>query len=204
MKIGEIRPGSEVGSRGYRKSLMIWAECIDCGLTRWVACIGGEPASNRCHPCAAKLGKARGVNIAAYSSVHVTLTHVRGRAAEYTCECGKQAAEWAYTHDDPCPNEMVDDRGMKFSTDLDRYKPMCLRCHRLYDKSTITHCPHGHPYAGENLIMDAGKRKCRTCVYERNAKRRKENPLTPEQKARKLELQRIRRAKGKAANRDVA
>lgn len=34
-----------------------------------------------------------------------------------------------------------------------------------------THCPHGHPYAGDNLIVDSrGWRKCRACTIE--AKRR--------------------------------
>jgi hypothetical protein len=27
----------------------------------------------------------------------------------------------------------------------------------------ITHCPKGHQYSGENLIMDNGARKCRKC-----------------------------------------
>jgi len=31
-----------------------------------------------------------------------------------------------------------------------------------------THCPQGHPYSGENLFYDQGKRKCRTCVRQRN------------------------------------
>lgn len=51
------------------------------------------------------------------------------------------------------------------------------------------------PYAGENLLMDDGKRKCRTCVYARNRKR----PLTPEQKERKNALQRLRRRERNAA-----
>lgn len=30
-----------------------------------------------------------------------------------------------------------------------------------------THCPAGHPYAGENLVVNAdGKRRCRTCRRE--------------------------------------
>lgn len=57
--------------------------------------------------------------------------------------------------------------------------------------------PNGHPYEGSNLIIDNGKRKCRTCVYARNTRRRLSNPMTPAQKARKVELQRIRRAKAK-------
>jgi hypothetical protein len=26
-----------------------------------------------------------------------------------------------------------------------------------------THCPHNHPYSGDNLIIDNGYRRCRTC-----------------------------------------
>jgi hypothetical protein len=37
--------------------------------------------------------------------------------------------------------------------------------------SRKTHCPQGHPYSGDNLLMDQGKRKCRTCVYARNRAR---------------------------------
>ena len=32
-----------------------------------------------------------------------------------------------------------------------------------------THCPKGHPYAGDNLMLRKnGDRRCRTCVYEQN------------------------------------
>lgn len=27
----------------------------------------------------------------------------------------------------------------------------------------VTHCPHGHPYAGSNLYVNKGKRYCRVC-----------------------------------------
>lgn len=30
-----------------------------------------------------------------------------------------------------------------------------------------THCPKGHPYAGDNLIVRSGSRGCRTCVTDR-------------------------------------
>lgn len=36
--------------------------------------------------------------------------------------------------------------------------------------AAITHCPRGHAYEGENLIVSQGKRKCRECS---NARRRK-------------------------------
>lgn len=33
-----------------------------------------------------------------------------------------------------------------------------------------THCPEGHPYNGENLIVDnAGRRRCRTCKNRKSA-----------------------------------
>lgn len=35
-----------------------------------------------------------------------------------------------------------------------------------------THCPHGHPYAGENLIVtNRGERVCKACHYARVMKR---------------------------------
>lgn len=38
----------------------------------------------------------------------------------------------------------------------------------------ITHCPQGHEYAGSNVFLDGGKRKCRTCVNERQRRYRRE------------------------------
>lgn len=36
-----------------------------------------------------------------------------------------------------------------------------------------THCPSGHPYAGDNLHVDAkGHRKCRQCQYDHSVKAR--------------------------------
>lgn len=37
-----------------------------------------------------------------------------------------------------------------------------------------THCPQGHPYAGENLYLDVkGRRYCRTCRQFRDRNRKK-------------------------------
>lgn len=38
-----------------------------------------------------------------------------------------------------------------------------------------THCPHGHPYDGDNLVIEAsGHRKCRTCLRLRDRARHPE------------------------------
>ena len=127
-----------------------------------------------------------------YMGVHRKLIAEHGSARGYACtQCGDQAAEWAYNN--ASPHELTDKRGRKFSPKLDDYQPMCLGCHRRFDKAAITHCPQGHEYAGGNLMFDQGKRKCRTCVYAKNARRRKDRELTREQRDRINELQRIRR-----------
>jgi hypothetical protein len=39
-------------------------------------------------------------------------------------------------------------------------------------RERATHCPKGHPYAGENLYLSTrGKKKCRACHRERERKR---------------------------------
>jgi hypothetical protein len=53
-----------------------------------------------------------------------------------------------------------------------------------------THCPHGHPYSGDNLrICKDGKRACRACgrrsSSEHKARKRAENPPKPKPKPRK-------------------
>lgn len=134
-----------------------------------------------------------------YMSTHNRTRRVRGRANAYQCvECGQKAAEWALNLDSR--GLLTDELGRTYSLDIFDYRPMCHHCHRIYDKSRITHCPQGHPYSGDNLLMDAGKRKCKTCVYARNRRRKP----TAEQKKRRLELQRIRRAKARDAQRAAA
>lgn len=68
---------------------------------------------------------------AAYMTVHSRIRTARGWASEYSCvECGVQALDWAYTYD--CPNEIPSKSG-PYSVDIERYQPMCRRCHRRYD-----------------------------------------------------------------------
>ncbi len=40
-------------------------------------------------------------------------------------------------------------------------------------KALITHCPQGHPYAGHNLAIQEGRRRCRRCLHNRRKARRK-------------------------------
>jgi hypothetical protein len=53
------------------------------------------------------------------------------------------------------------------------------RASKLY----ITHCPHGHPYSGPNLIKDRNKRLCRVCrnaiQRARYARAKSEGKLSP-------------------------
>lgn len=66
-----------------------------------------------------------------WAGLHDRLKHRRGKANEYACvDCGGQAAEWSYDHDDP--NERPSDHG-PYSLDYDHYDPRCVRCHRRFD-----------------------------------------------------------------------
>jgi hypothetical protein len=128
-----------------------------------------------------------------YTSAHDRIRRLKGPASEQLCVCGERAQGWAYTHDDPCPWEQVSPEGLRFSHDPDRYVAMCALCHNRYDKPLITECPAGHKYTPANTIIDGGKRKCKTCVYKRN----RERELTPNQRARRIQRQRERRAENR-------
>jgi hypothetical protein len=59
---------------------------------------------------------------------------VRGRAQEHTCECGKPAEQWAYTHSGPA--ELTSEVGA-YSVDPSFYVPMCVPCHKRADLARI-------------------------------------------------------------------
>lgn len=73
------------------------------------------------------------------AAVHARLRRTFGPASDYTCGCGEPAVDWAYDHG--CPNERIEimtktggrQVSVPFSTDLDRYEPMCRTCHRRFD-----------------------------------------------------------------------
>jgi hypothetical protein len=65
-----------------------------------------------------------------YWSLRRRLVGERGPAADYRCaDCAAMAACWSYDGGDP--DERVDlVRGVRYSMDLDRYRPRCRFCHR--------------------------------------------------------------------------
>lgn len=88
----------------------------------------GEPGSP--HP--ADPGSWNLRELVGYSGAHGRVRRKRGSAKRFTCiQCGNQAEEWAYDHNDP--DEHQDDRGLAYSSNPDYYKPMCVPCHRAFD-----------------------------------------------------------------------
>jgi hypothetical protein len=70
-----------------------------------------------------------------YDGFHRRLRRTRGLASTFQCVgCSKQAAHWAYDHTDP--SEVKSSKG-PFSTDLDRYQPMCVPCHKRFDTNCV-------------------------------------------------------------------
>lgn len=100
------------------------SDSLTTGLTRSCGCLHRETGADRNRkdrPC--------------YESAHQRLRNARGPAAEYDCTlCGSPAREWAYDGRDP--DELTQQRGastMTYSTNLNRYNPMCAPCHRAHD-----------------------------------------------------------------------
>lgn len=68
---------------------------------------------------------------ASYNAVHLRLRHQRGNASAHPCEdCERSAAHWSYDLSDP--NEKAAPEG-PYSTDLSRYVPRCVSCHKIHD-----------------------------------------------------------------------
>lgn len=71
--------------------------------------------------------------VTTYHAAHMRLRAWRGRANEQTCNCGDQAADWAYQHNDP--DVLFDPRGYPYSLKYTEcYEPMCRSCHNLLDR----------------------------------------------------------------------
>jgi hypothetical protein len=104
--------------------------------------------------------------------------------------------------------------GCMYSMDPADYLTICQPCHRVMDLvEGRPYCSNGHTYTPENTGSATGNaRRCLTCHREQETVRRadpgvrarksaadrdyrRRNPMTAEQKERKLELQRVRRAR---------
>lgn len=79
------------------------------------------------------------------SGAHRRVYRARGKASEYNCtSCGSQAVDWAYDHLDPNEKSEVQDHGgrrsvlIPYSTDVNRYQPMCRKCHFAFDTERLT------------------------------------------------------------------
>ena len=68
---------------------------------------------------------------ASYGAVHLRLRAERGLPGDFVCDCGARAQHWAFMRDDR--PAMYSDGGRPYSTDLSRYKAMCVTCHRRMD-----------------------------------------------------------------------
>lgn len=68
----------------------------------------------------------------AYKNAHNAVRAKRGSASLHQCIwCWGDAAHWAYDHADL--NEQVDGR-RRYSLNVDHYRAMCARDHRVYDR----------------------------------------------------------------------
>lgn len=77
-----------------------------------------------------------------YWGAHDRVTAVRGAAKMHACaHCSNVAAEWAYDHADPNeklgPPSHVGGPPRAYSTDPDRYLPLCRSCHRYFDQQGV-------------------------------------------------------------------
>lgn len=149
------------------------ATCPDCQESRLIVASVTYDHERRCRPCSFARRSERPPQSATYSGIHAALKRVRGKASAYRCiKCANGAHEWALVATgDNLPRSQG---GQAFSLNLDDYAPMCRGCHRRHDKAGITHCPRGHAYEGHNVLIDAGKRKCRTCHNARSRRRGRE------------------------------
>jgi hypothetical protein len=67
-----------------------------------------------------------------YSTVHGWVRATRVKTSQHPCaDCGRPAQGRSYDHGDP--DEKIDERGRRYSLDLNRYTPRCSSCHAVFD-----------------------------------------------------------------------
>jgi hypothetical protein len=81
--------------------------------------------------------KRKRVETPAYETFHSRLRREVGPATAHPCvDCGGQAEEWSYDHEDPDELLVQPRRGrpvVRYSTNIDHYEPRCRSCHRKFD-----------------------------------------------------------------------
>lgn len=88
----------------------------------------------------------------AYGTIHSRLKRHRGSARHQQCECGAPARQWSYDHTDPNESwEIVGGYSLPYSTDMDRYDPLCTFCHRRRD---LEHSIRRRPDEQGNVICE--------------------------------------------------
>lgn len=72
------------------------------------------------------------IRVPSYTSVHQRMRRIRGKASAHQCvHCTSGAAQWAYDYSDPI--QYVTGSGLAYSSDVSRYIPLCVECHRRHD-----------------------------------------------------------------------
>jgi hypothetical protein len=147
-----------------------------------------------------------------YVKIHRDVRKIMKAACEL-CGSGDQL-QAALRHNAPAERLLIDPTtGCLYSTETCDYHALCIPCHRRLDLvEGRPACAKGHEYTAKSTSINPdGSRRCLTCHNNRERARnatpegraarqeqgrryRKSNPLTDEQKAHKLELQRNRRS----------
>ena len=94
-----------------------------------------------------------------YHAVHYLLAKHCGPAGVYRCcGCGLQAAVWAYDWTEG--GQIEDEKGRRYSTNLDHYYPLCYPCHSALDLPYFRGMTHARIFATypSAIKVEAAKR----------------------------------------------
>lgn len=136
--------GDPLGSSDYKQ---VKRDCSVDGCEKAYHANGycsfhGYRAERYGDPLAIGPGKRSGrkrMGVPSYAGIHKRLFYDLGQASRRTCvDCGGRADEWSYNGG--ADREYWEDtRGslVAYTTDFSFYSPRCVRCHRIYDFSTV-------------------------------------------------------------------
>jgi hypothetical protein len=123
------------------RQMAIEAECGLRTIARWMQLhqIPTDPTKigRRMRWYGPDMNSWRGDDIK-YTAAHLRVTTAKGGSAkQFDCDhCGMPAHEWAYDHSDPTERRDPegDRAGYPFSLDPENYMPLCVPCHRRFDR----------------------------------------------------------------------